>query len=101
MRCERHRVDLDADRGPLAAAEAHQAHPRRLGELGGEARVDQVLDLGERQRRGAHREGEDGRIRGIDLAVDRRHRQIGRQEGGGGVDRGLHFLLGGIEREGE
>src|SRR5205823_3690639 len=101
VRCERHRVHLDADRRALAAAEAHQADARGLGELGGEARVDQVLDLRQRQRRGADREGEDGRIRGVDLAVDRRHRQIGREEGARGVDRGLDFLLGGVEREGK
>src|SRR5436190_367082 len=101
VRGERHRVHLDADGGPLAPAQAHQAHARGFGELGGEARVDQVLDLGERQGLRADREAEDGRVRGVDLAVHGRHRQVGRQEGARGVDRGLHFLLGRVEREGE
>ena len=43
------------------------------------------------------RERDDRRVGGIDLGVDRRRRQIGRQQIAGRVDRRLHLLLGGVE----
>src|SRR4029453_14866798 len=44
-------------------------------------------------------EGEDGRVRRVHLAVDRRVRQVVGQERGGGVDGRLHLLLGDVQRE--
>ena len=40
-----------------------------------------------------------GRVGRIDLAVDRRVRQVARQEGAGGVDGGLHLLLRDVDVE--
>jgi hypothetical protein len=40
-----------------------------------------------------------GRVGRIDLGVDRRRGQVGRQQVAGRVDGGLHFLLGNIERQ--
>ena len=49
------------------------------------------------QRVGGERERHDGRVGGVDLAVDGRIGQVGGQEGVGGVDGGLHFLLGHVD----
>src|SRR3990172_1293734 len=76
---ERLRIRLDAHRGPLAAADAHQAHARQLRNFLRDARVDQILHLRQRQSLRNNRQRQDRRIGGIDLAVDRRHRQVRRQ----------------------
>ena len=44
-------------------------------------------------------ERQDRRVGRIDLGVDRRRRQVGRQQVAGGIDRRLHLLLGDIERQ--
>ena len=49
-----------------------------------------------RRRRDGQRQ--DRRVGGIDLVVDRRLRQVVGQQVAGGVDRGLHFLLGDLDR---
>ena len=43
------------------------------------------------------RQREDRRVRRIDLAVDRRLRQVGGQERARRIDRCLHFLLGDVD----
>ena len=72
---------------------------RQLRDLLRDPRVGQVLELGQRQRLRRQREREDRRVGGIDLVVDRRIRQVGRQETAGRVDRRLHLLLGDVERQ--
>jgi hypothetical protein len=77
-------------RRPLAAGERHQAHARDLREFLREARVGEVLDLGQRQGAGGKAEREDRRVGRVHLAVDRRRRQVLRQQVRAGVDRRLH-----------
>ena len=55
--------------------------------------------LVQRHRLRRQREGEDRRVGRIDLVVDRRARQVRRQEVRRRVDRRLHFLLGDVERQ--
>jgi hypothetical protein len=90
-------VGLDADGRALAAADSDQAHAGDLADLLGQAGVDQVLHLGQRQGVGRHRQGQDRRVGRIDLGVDRRGGQVGRQQAVGPVDGGLHLLLGDVE----
>src|SRR5262249_46163688 len=77
--------------------------PGKLRDLLGEVGVGEVLNSGKRQRIRRERERQDRGVRGIDFAVDGRARQITRQERRRRIDRGLHLLLGdvdrGIERE--
>jgi hypothetical protein len=75
--------------------------PGQLGDLLREARVGVVLDLRERDRIRGEREREDGRVGGVDLVVDRRHRQLRRQVALRGVDRLLHVLLGDVDVQAE
>jgi hypothetical protein len=61
--------------------------------------VSEVFDLGHRERFRGQRQGQDRRVRRIDLGVDRRRRQIGRQQIAGRVDRRLDLLLGDVEAQ--
>ena len=54
---------------------------------------------GQRQGLRGERQRQDRRVGRIDLGVDRRRRQVGRQQVAGGVDRRLHLLLGDVEAE--
>ena len=92
-------IDLNADRGLLAAADAHQSHAGQLRKLRRQARIDHVLDLRQRHAVGTDGQREDGRIGGIGLVVDRGYRQIGRQKCLAAIDRRLHFFFGHVERE--
>ena len=94
---QRHRIDLHAHRRLLPAVERHQADARDLRDLLRQDRVGVVVDLRQRQRVGADREREDRRVGGVALGVGRRRRQRARQQVGGGVDRRLHVLLGGVD----
>ena len=85
--------------GRWPAADADDAHALELRDLLRDARVGQVLDLGERHHLGGDPEGEDRRVGGIDLRVDRRRRQVLRQEVLRGADRGLHLLFGDVDGE--
>src|SRR6185437_13535088 len=96
---KRAHVGNDAHRGPLAAADAHQAHALDLRDLLRHARVGEVLELRQRQSLRDDPEGEDRRIRRIYLGVDRRSGQVGRQQVTGGVDGRLHLLLGDVEAQ--
>ncbi|MDR6358276.1 hypothetical protein Q3H58_004947 [Pseudomonas psychrotolerans] len=94
-------VDVDAHRRLLAAGQGHQADPGNLRQLQRQAGVDQILHLGQWQ---AVRGGGQGQHRGvgrIDLLVGGRIGQVVRQEAVGGVDRGLHLLLGDVQRQAE
>ena len=99
VRRKRGGIHLHAHRGLLAAADAHQAHARQLGNFLREARVRKVFHLRERNRLGRQRQSQDRRVRGIGLAVNRWRGQIRGQIGLRGVDAGLHFLLGDVNIE--
>jgi len=94
-------VRLDAHRRSLPAGDADEADARQLRDLLREPCVGEVLELRQRDRLRGDTQGQDRRVGGIDLGVDRRRRQVGGQQVAGGVDRGLHFLLGDIEAERE
>ena len=79
---------------PLAARQRHQAHPADLADLQRQPGVDHVLHLVQRQAVGGDGQLQHRRIRRVDLGVDRRRRQIGRQQRRGRVDGRLHLLLG-------
>src|SRR6185312_2613451 len=59
--------------------------------------VARLEDLRQRQRLRAQRVDEDRRVGGVDLAVARAERQVGRQVAAGGVDGGLHVARGGLD----
>ncbi len=94
---ERARIDLDAQRRPLAAGDRHQADAGNLRHFLRQPDVHKVLDLGQRQGLRGDGEDQDRRVGGIDLGVDRRRRQAGGQQAGRGVDRRLHLLLRDVE----
>ena len=96
---ERGRVHLNANRGLLATADADEADAGELRDLLGEPRVGKVLDLGKRERLGCERERQDRRVRRVDLAVDGRVRQVGREVGPRRVDRRLDLLLRHVDVE--
>ena len=81
----------------MAAGDGDQADAGDLGDLLREVGVGGVFDLVERQRVGGERQRHDGRVGGVDLAVDGRIGQVGGQEAVGGVDGRLHFLLGDVD----
>ena len=70
--CELGRIGLDAHRGSLAAADADKAYAGELRNLLGQRGVRQVLDFGEREGLRGKGKSENGRVGGIDLAVDGR-----------------------------
>ncbi len=98
---QRARVDLDPHRRPLAAGEADQADAGQLRNLLRQPGVGQSLHLRQRQRLRGQRQRQDRRVGGIDLAVDRRRRQVRRQQIAAGIDRRLHFLLRDVEAQGQ
>ena len=77
---ERLRVELDAHRRAVAAADADQADAGKLRNLLRQPRLAQILELDERHGLRGDRERQDRRVRRIDLGVDRRNRQIARQQ---------------------
>ncbi len=54
-----------------------------------------ILSRGKRV--GSERQRHDGRVGGVDLAVDGRIGQVSGQKAVGGIDGGLHFLLGDVD----
>ena len=75
---ERLRVELDAHRRPVAAADADQADAGELRDLLRQPRLAQILQLGQRHVFRGDRERQDRRVGRIDLGVDRRNGQIAR-----------------------
>ena len=75
----------------------HEAHAGQLRNLLRETGLGEILDLGQRQglRREAQRKNR--RIRGIDLAIDRRNRQIAGEERPCGIDGRLDLLFGDVK----
>ena len=96
---ERLRVELDADRRPMAAGDADQPDAAELRDFLRQPRFADVFQLGQRHAFGGDRERQDRRVGRIDLGVDRRHRQVARQQIIRRVDRRLHFLLGDVEAQ--
>ena len=96
---ERLRVELDADRGAVAAGDADQPDAAELRDFLRQPRLANVFQLGQRHAFGGDRERQDRRVGRIDLGVDRRHRQVARQQIVRRIDRRLHFLLGDVEAE--
>jgi len=76
VRGERAHVGDDAHRQALAAAHGHEADARQLRDFLREARVGEILQIGERQGLRDEPEREDRRIGRIHLRVDRRRRKI-------------------------
>ena len=75
---ERGGIGLHADGGTLTAADRDESHAGELGDLLGEVGVGEVFHAAQGQGVRGEGEGEDGRVRGIDLAVDGRIGQIAR-----------------------
>ncbi len=96
---QRARVDLDPHRRPLAAGDGDQPDAGDLRDLLPQLRFRQALNVGQRHGLRRQRQGDDRRVGGVDLGVDRRRRQIDRQQVARRVDRRLHLLLGHVERE--
>ncbi len=92
-------IDLHAHGGAHATGEADQADAVELGEFLRDAYIGQILHLRQLQCFGGDGERDDGRVGRVDLGVDGRRRQIGWQQAGGGVDGGLHLLLGHVQRQ--
>ena len=93
------RGSMNPDGGPLSAADAHQTHPGKLGDLLRKPGVGQVFTWWQGQRLGRERQGQDGRIRRVYFAIDGRGRQIPRQEGESRIDRRLDLLLRHIQAQ--
>ena len=96
---ERRGIRLNTNGGALAAADADQPHAGKLRNFLGEGSVCQVFHFGERQTGRGKRERQDGRVRRIGFAVDRRIGKALRQEVRGPVDGRLNFLLGDVNVE--
>ncbi len=96
--CRQHAaVDLNLHRGTLAAAQRHQTHTGNLRKFLRQPGIGEILQLGQRQCLGGQSQRNDRCVGRIDLGIDRRRRQIGRQKSGRGVDGCLYFLFGHIE----
>ena len=91
--------DLHPHRRTVAAADADEADAAQLRNFLREPGFAQILELGERQRFRRHRERHDRRVGRVDLGIDRRGRQIARQQIVGRVDGGLDLLLGDVEAQ--
>ena len=97
IRSQRIGVGPDAHGRPLTAADADQPNPRQLRYFLRQAGIDQILHLEQRQGFRTDSQGQDRRIRRVDLVVNGRHRQVGGQKAGGGINGGLDGLFGDIQ----
>ena len=86
------RIDLDAHRRFLLAADSDQAHAVDARDLLRQDHIGIIVHLVQRQCVGTQRQDHDRRVRRIDLADGGLGRKIGRQLRAGGVDRGLDLL---------
>ncbi len=92
------RVGADTHRRALATGDTDHADAVDLRQFLRHARVDQIMQFGQRQRFGRHGQGQHRRVGRVDLVVHRRRRQIVGQQVVRRVDRGLHFLFRDIQR---
>ena len=91
------RVDLHAYRRLLLAADRDLGDARYLRNLLRQNILGIVIDGRDRQHVGMHRQDQNCRIGGIDLAIGGRRGQILRQLASGGVDARLYVLRSGID----
>ena len=66
-----------------------------------QARIHEIFHLRQRHRFRRQPQRQDRRVGRVYLGVNRRRRQIGGQQIAGGIDGGLHLLLGDIEGNSE
>ena len=90
-------VRLNAHGRPLAAADADETNAGELRDFLSESGVGKILDFRQRQRLGGERQREDGRIGGINLAVDRRIGESLGEKIGSAIDGRLDLLLSNID----
>src|SRR5207253_9944976 len=81
----------------LAAADRNQTHSGELGNLLRQRSVGKIFHLGKRERVRCEREGEDGGVSWIDLAIDGRVREVSGQISAACVYGGLHLLFGNVD----
>ena len=91
------RVRLDAHGRPLAARDADEPDAGQLRQLLCHARVHEIVHLRQRHGLRGDRQREHRRIGRVHLVVNRRLRQVVRQQGVGRVDGRLHLLLRNVE----
>ncbi len=91
------RIELDAHAGQGGAANHDLAYPFELREPLLENIAGQIIHLTARLRLRRQREDKDRRVGGIDLAIGRIGRQVGRQVGARRVDRRLHVARGTVD----
>jgi hypothetical protein len=92
LRGELRWIDLDSDRRILCSADGHEPHAGHLRELLREDAVCVIADLRQRKRFRRERDEQDGSVRRVGLAIDRRVEKIWRKLAGGGIDRRLDIL---------
>ena len=95
-RGELRRVELDADRRVLLAADADEPNAWHLRQLLREDALGVVIHRGDRQDVRGQPEHQDRRVRRIGLVIGRRRRHVLRKLTRRGVDRGLHQLCRGL-----
>ncbi len=91
------RLRLDADRRALLAGDVDQADTIDLAQLPGQQGFGVVAQFVGRHLFGTDGENQHRAVGRVDLAPGRRAGHVLRQPGGGGVDRGLDFLGGGVD----
>ena len=90
-------VQANAHRGFLGAVDLDLRDAVELREALGQDAVREVVKLGHRQAAGGQRQAHDRGGGGVEFSKIRAQRQVGRQVGGGGVDRGLDVLGGAVD----
>ncbi len=94
-------VDLHAHGRALPAGKRNQAHARQLRDFLRHAGVHQVFQTGQGHGVAGHGQGDNGRVRRVDLVVNRRVGQIARQQVVRRVDGRLHLLFRHIQGDGK
>ncbi len=90
-------IDLDPYGRGLLAADPHEGDARDLAQVLGEDIFGGVVDVDHWRDVRLNGQDEDRRVGGVDLAIGRRTGQILRQLPGGGVDRSLDVVGGGVD----
>ena len=89
-------IRLNAYGRALSTADTDEADTGKLRDFLGEGRVRQVFHFGQRETRRGKGKCQDGRIRGVDFAVDGRIGQALRKQIRCAIDGRLNFLLGDV-----
>ena len=93
---EQHRIDFDSHGRRRRTVREHLAHSIHLRKLLRQNRVGRVIQTGHRNCVRSERQNQDGSVRGVDLAIGRIARQIGRKLAARGIDGRLHIASSGI-----